>query len=214
MRQGKYSLVLVALPVILSGCASSGAKTAQIEATKPQTKPVQAKALTKQAAKESDNVASVNVSGPVNTVGSEPRLLPKVAFSSATDGNVPSRIHDDDLTTRWSSKGKDAWIVLDYGKVVEFDAVRIAFYKGDQRASRFMVQASKDGRKWVDVVPKTASSGKSTGYERYPFKATKARYIKYVGYGNTKNIWNSILELNAVNCTVNTCLASEFIRAN
>lgn len=200
-----YRLCLSFLVIVLSGCAS----------TKNQTtnKQSQAKPASNTVVK-SKKLASENSSkstGDIINSENESRVMPMTAFSSQTDNNVPARIHDNDLATRWSSKGKNAWIVLDYGKVISFDAVRISFYKGDQRSSRFKVQLSKDGRKWIDAVKQRQSSGKTSGYERYSFPLTKARYVKYVGFGNTSNIWNSVNEMNAVNCTVNSCEDNELI---
>ena len=199
MKQGKLNLLLAtSIALVLGGCAS----------TPPKPKPQKA---VRNGSQPAIPVGYINPTGTINNKGSEPRALPVAAFSSTTDGNIPTRVMDGDLGTRWSSKGHNAWVVLDYGKLLTFDAVRMSFHKGDERSSSFEIEISKDGRTWSNVIPKGVSSSKTKGYERYPFAKTKARYIKYIGHGNTKSKWNSLTEFNAVNCEVNTCPASEFI---
>jgi poly(beta-D-mannuronate) lyase len=152
--------------------------------------------------------------GPINLAGTQPALAVVSVDSSAHDGNGPDRLIDGDIETRWSASGDNSWAILDYGQVAEFDAVRIAFSKGDERVSNFDIEVSEDGTNWVRVLTDVKSSGKVLSIERFPFKATKARYIKYIGHGNSKNMWNSTTEFYAVNCQVNTCLANEFITSD
>ncbi|MGR5452364.1 discoidin domain-containing protein, partial [Vibrio sp. PNB22_3_1] len=91
-----------------------------------------------------------------------------------------------DLTTRWSSAGDGEWAMLDYGSVQEFDAVQAAFSKGNERQSKFDIQVSVDGENWTTVLENQMSSGEAIGLERFQFEpAVKARYVKYVGHGNT-----------------------------
>ena len=149
--------------------------------------------------------------GPINLAGTQAALTVVATESSVHDGNGPDRLIDGDISTRWSASGDNAYATLDYGQVAEFDAVRIAFSKGHQRASNFDILVSEDGKTWTTVLEGMKSSGKVTSIERFPFTAVKARYIKYVGHGNTKNMWNSVTEFYAVNCAVNTCLPNEFI---
>ncbi|WP_413693146.1 polysaccharide lyase family 7 protein [Psychromonas sp. KJ10-2] len=148
--------------------------------------------------------------GPINLSGTSAPLVVVEATSSTHDGNGPDRLIDGDTSTRWSASGDNSYAVLDYGQVAEFDAVRIAFSKGNERASTFDILVSEDGNTWTTVLEGEKSSGKITSIERFPFTAVKARYIKYVGHGNTKNMWNSLTEFYAVNCSINTCLANEF----
>jgi hypothetical protein len=152
--------------------------------------------------------------GPINLAGTQPALAVVSVDSSAHDGNGPDRLIDGDIDTRWSASGDNSWATLDYGQVAEFDAVRIAFSKGDERVSTFDIELSEDGTNWVRVLTGAKSSGKVLSIERFPFKATKARYVKYIGHGNSKNMWNSTTEFYAVNCQVNTCLANEFITSD
>ncbi|CAM4146259.1 polysaccharide lyase family 7 protein [Vibrio neonatus] len=139
-------------------------------------------------------------------------LTPVAITASSHDGNGPDRLFDQDLTTRWSSAGDGESATLDYGSVHEFDAVQAAFSKGNERQTRFDIQVSVDGENWTTVLKDQISSGQAIGLERFQFApAVKARYVKYVGHGNTKNGWNSVTELAAVNCNINACPASHII---
>ncbi|GAM77997.1 alginate lyase precursor [Vibrio ishigakensis] len=142
----------------------------------------------------------------------EPILTPVALTASSHDGNGPDRLFDQDLTTRWSSAGDGEWAMLDYGSVQSFDAVQVAFSKGNERQSRFDIQMSEDGENWTTVLENQVSSGKILGLERFQFEpAVNARYVRYVGHGNTKNGWNSVTELAALNCDVNACPASHIV---
>ncbi|GAM60424.1 alginate lyase precursor [Vibrio ishigakensis] len=142
----------------------------------------------------------------------EPILTPVALTASSHDGNGPDRLFDQDLTTRWSSAGDGEWAMLDYGSVQSFDAVQIAFSKGNERQSFFDIQMSEDGENWTTVLENQTSSGKILGLERFQFEpAVNARYVRYVGHGNTKNGWNSVTELAALNCDVNACPSSHIV---
>ncbi|MGL6260830.1 polysaccharide lyase family 7 protein [Vibrio sp. WXL103] len=149
---------------------------------------------------------------PNNKETGEALLTPVAITASSHDGNGPDRLFDQDLTTRWSAAGDGEWAMLDYGSVQEFDAVQIAFSKGNERQSKFDIQVSVDGENWTTVLENQLSSGKALGLERFQFEpAVPARYVKYVGHGNTKSGWNSLTEMAAVNCDVNACPASHII---
>ncbi|HHF3163509.1 polysaccharide lyase family 7 protein [Vibrio alginolyticus] len=139
-------------------------------------------------------------------------LTPVTITASSHDGNVPEQLFDQDIMTRWSANGDGEWAMLDYGSVYEFDAIQASFSKGNERVSKFDVQFSTDGENWVTVIEGAQSSGRALGLERFQFEpAVKARYVRYVGHGNSKNQWNSVTELAAVNCGINACPASHII---
>lgn len=139
-------------------------------------------------------------------------LTPTAITASSHDGNVPARLFDGDLMTRWAANGDGEWAMLDYGALHEFDAVQIAFSKGNERVTSFEIQTSEDGENWNTVLPNQQSSGKVIGLERFQFSpAVQARYVRYVGFGNSKNKWNSVTEFAAVNCSINACPASHII---
>jgi len=136
---------------------------------------------------------------------SAPTPLPLTVVASADDGNGPERTLDGDLSTRWSASGDGAWATYDYGQKVKFDAVKIAFHKGDSRATIFDIEVSEDGQNWTKVLTNARSSGQSSELERFDFDEVSAQYIKYVGHGNTSNKWTSVTEFIGVNCNVDQC---------
>lgn len=210
MKAGKLNLFLTAaIAVTLVGCA----------ATKPEPK-VEPKVVSKPKKVQPILIKPsgyVKPYGESNAVGTVESPQPVGIFSSSHDGNAPKMVADSDLTTRWSSKsphGTTSWIILDYGKSIEFNAIRLAFHKGDQRISRFDILVSENGKAWTKVIAGGESSGKTDKFERFPFITLKTQFVKYVGYGNTDNEWNSVSEINAVDCKVNVCLAEELINAD
>lgn len=138
-------------------------------------------------------------------------LTPTAITASSHDGNGPDRLFDQDITTRWSANGTGEWAMLDYGSVIEFDAIQASFSKGNQRQSKFDLLTSVDGKKWTTILEGQLSSGRVIGLERFEFQPVQARYVKYVGHGNTKNSWNSVTELAAVNCSINACPINHII---
>ncbi|WP_020209342.1 discoidin domain-containing protein [Gilvimarinus chinensis] len=117
------------------------------------------------------------------------------ASASADDGNVAGNVLDNDLGTRWSANGSGQWLELDLGAVQTVGRVDIAFYKGDQRSASFDLQVSIDGNHWDTLVYGANSSGDSTAMESFALPTGEARYIRYLGYGNSANSWNSITEM-------------------
>ena len=117
--------------------------------------------------------------------------VPVVA--SADDGNLPQNVLDQNPATRWSAEG-EAWLRLDLGEVARLEKVRIAWYQGDQRRSRFDIEVS-DGGPWRPVLTDQESSGTSNDLEEFAFAGVDARYLRYVGHGNSASDWNSVSEI-------------------
>lgn len=145
----------------------------------------------------------------VNPKGSQPALAPVNSFSSENFGKQTFALYDNDLSTRWSSKGEQVWLVLDYGQQIDMNAARLAFFKGDQRVSKFDILISQDGTHWTEVLHEAESSGMTVNYQLFPFANVKARYIKFIGHGNTYNHWSALTEFQTLDCKVNTCAANE-----
>lgn len=121
-----------------------------------------------------------------------------IATASSDDGkgNVAANAIDDDLDTRWSGEGTDAWLQLDLGSEQQMDAVQIAWYKGDERKSYFSIAVSDNAQDWTTIVSSTESSGSSSALESFSFDTVTARYIRYLGQGNESSDWNSVTEFN------------------
>lgn len=124
-----------------------------------------------------------------------------LATASGHDGNVPANAIDGNLSTRWSSLGRGQWVQGDLGAVKSLTALDIAWYRGNERASRFTVSTSTDGASFSPAYSGT-SSGRTTSLERYTFAARNARYVRVTVDGNTQNDWASVSELAATAATL------------
>jgi hypothetical protein len=116
--------------------------------------------------------------------------------ASTSDGNLPANTVDNNLATRWSASGDGQWIQYDLGvpRVVAF--VKIAVYQGSGRQNTFDIQTSTDGTTWTNALASATSSGTTTAEEAYDFPDRTARYVRYVGYGNSVNMFNSLTEVS------------------
>ncbi|MEH7177550.1 DNRLRE domain-containing protein [Neobacillus vireti] len=123
----------------------------------------------------------------------QPIKLPIVGVTaSGNDGNFPENTLDDDLGTRWSSQGREEWILFDLGSVKEVGYLGLAFYNGDKRQSFFDVQVSVDGTEWKTVLQDGVSKEGELGLAAYDVDDSSARYVKILCKGNSVNLWNSI----------------------
>ena len=116
--------------------------------------------------------------------------------ASTNDGNVPANTVDNNLATRWSASGDGQWIRYDLGATRTLSYARIAFYNGNVRQTRFDLQASLDGNAWTNVLTNVLSAGTSTQEQMFDFPDVSARYVRYLGHGNTVNLWNSLTEVS------------------
>ena len=130
---------------------------------------------------------------------------PSSVTDNGNDGNVAANTIDDDPTfaTRCSANGNDGsqWVRYDFGSAVNLSALKIAFYKGDQRQTYFRIQSSTNSSSWSAVVDRSSagSSGSTTGLETFSFPTNvSARYFRIQGFGNTSNTWNSITDVEFV----------------
>ena len=114
--------------------------------------------------------------------------------ASSHDGNVPANTLDGDLSTRWSASGKGEWIQYELSQPVTLSKIGIAWHDGNKRSTSFDLMVSNDGSSWTKVLS-GKSSGKTLAIETYSFTSTSAKFVRIVGYGNTKNLWNSITEV-------------------
>jgi len=116
--------------------------------------------------------------------------------ASANDGNLPGNSVDNSLATRWSANGDGQWLQLDLGQVHTVGYVRVAFFQGNTRQSRFDLQLSTDGSAWTNALTNVSSSGTSTQEQTFDFADADARWVRYMGHGNTLNSWNSLTEVS------------------
>jgi hypothetical protein len=115
--------------------------------------------------------------------------------ASTHDGNVPGNTVDNNLTTRWSANGEGQWLRLDLGSARSVAYVKVGVYSGNVRRSRFDLQLSADGTAWTTVFS-GESSGTTTQEQMFDFPDASARYVRYLGHGNSVNAWNSVAEVS------------------
>ncbi len=126
--------------------------------------------------------------------------------ASSDDGNVAENTIDNDpqLSTRWSAQGSNGsqWLEYDFGSQQAISGVEIAFYRGNNRSTSFKIESSNDAQTWTTEID-TSSSGESLQHETFEFsEAVNARYIRYVGFGNSSNAWNSVTDITFTDGTV------------
>ena len=71
----------------------------------------------------------------------------------------------------------------------KLDGIGINWSQGAARKARFKLEIN-DGKGWKTVY--NGESYKKGDLEVYPFPAQEVRQIRWTGYGNTLNDWNSI----------------------
>lgn len=120
--------------------------------------------------------------------------ISQVTAASSQVGLPPSNLVDNNLNTIWSNYGIGSSIQIDLGTSKRICSLDIAWYKGNERQNNFVISTSQDGKSFKNVLS-TASSGKSTSYEKYVFSDNLARYIKITVNGNTQNNYASIAEI-------------------
>jgi len=126
-----------------------------------------------------------------------------ISASAAEGDNISCNTMDCDLGTRWSAEGDGEWIQFDLGSQQNIGSVNIAFYNGNVRTSTFDLEVSDDAGTWSSAGTFT-SSGTTLNVEAFDITDQTARYIRYVGHGNSVNAWNSITEFEITSGLVDT----------
>ena len=117
--------------------------------------------------------------------------------ASGSDGNLPSNVVDNSLSTRWSNQGIGSWIRVDLGSTKTICSVDIAWYRGNIRQNDFIIAVSSDGNSFTNVFS-GRSSGTTLNPENYNFADIDARYVRITVNGNTENTWASMTEINVI----------------
>ncbi len=92
----------------------------------------------------------------------------------------------------WAAEGRDVRFDVLLTRPVKIGGIGIQWHQGATRQAKFALETSSDGTAWKRVF-EGASSGKSAGLETYSFEAHEARYVRFHGFGNAANQWNSIV---------------------
>ena len=149
---------------------------------------------------------------PVSSSKTCAKLPIKVITASGADSYYPpSHAVDNNLNTIWSNYGVGSWIQLDLGTSKNICDIDIAWYKGNQRQTNFVISTSLDGKSYKTVFT-TRSSGNTLSYEKYEFPDTLARYVKITVNGNTHNNYASVTEIS-INVISNSISSNYYIGA-
>jgi hypothetical protein len=129
--------------------------------------------------------------------------ISSVTASGNQVGNPATNAIDANLSTRWSNLGVGSSITVNFSKERAICNINIAWYRGTERTSNFVVAVSKDGNTFTNVFS-GKSSGTTDGFETYDFPDTTGRYVKITVNGNTLNNWASISEIRVLGNLLNT----------
>ena len=120
--------------------------------------------------------------------------VPALALAKARAGaGVAAAAIDSDLGTWWASRGAQA-LDLRLATTQEVGAVRVALFRGDDRAARLRISVSNDGRQW-HFIRQTMTSGETAGYETLDFAPRTARWVRLQCAGTTRGPVNRIAEV-------------------
>lgn len=147
---------------------------------------------------------SVSVSATANTLAllwgfdNVISIKDKIGHSGeGGDGGINGAC-DGTLSVIWSSLGGDdgeAWGVFDLGDVYNLEKIYIGFYRASTRTYKFDLLTSVDGENYTPVMTGKEVINSNKDFEEFKVEGTKARYIKYIGRGNSDNLYNSVTEI-------------------
>lgn len=120
-----------------------------------------------------------------------------VFASNSETGNFPVNTIDGDLGTKWASEGVGQWLCFRLEKETKTEKIGFSFTLGSERIYQFSVQASSDMENWTTVF-EGESCGTTDDIEWFKLKPVKARFLRFVGKGSNKNLWNNINEVSGI----------------
>jgi F5/8 type C domain/Bacterial Ig domain/Calcineurin-like phosphoesterase len=141
------------------------------------------------------NIGTVSIT--VQDVSSCGNTLPITGITASGNqkGYPPSNVLDNNLNTRWSSKGVGQFIRADLGSIQNICSIDIAWYKGNERVYNFAIATSTDGTTFTNALA-SSSSGTTLNSEKYIISSTNARYVRVTVNGNSVNNYAQITELD------------------
>ncbi len=100
-------------------------------------------------------------------------------------------------TDYWAAQGQDVQFDVTLVRPTRVSGIGIQWHLGDTRQAKFTLETSTDGVTWREVFD-GASSGTADGLETYNFDPHEVEYVRFRGYGNTANAWNSIVHFRVI----------------
>lgn len=94
-------------------------------------------------------------------------------------------------TEYWAAEGPQTGFEVVMAQPLRVAGVGIRWHLGDQRRAKFAIEVSDEGKSWRRVY-EGESSGRGTDLQTYAFPPVEAARVRFVGFGNTANAWNSL----------------------
>lgn len=149
-----------------------------------------------------------NIVSYIEVTGKSINMFDQLPISDVQVSSTPEAANhkdnmlDGSFATRWTCMGKGEYAVFDLGEVKDIDGVAMAYWKGSERHYYFDILVSEDGKNYTSVYPDGETSGTSETLEVFDFNRVKARYVKFIGNGNSgtgvTNVNSNILEFRVL----------------
>ncbi|OGV78652.1 MAG: hypothetical protein A3K19_31635 [Lentisphaerae bacterium RIFOXYB12_FULL_65_16] len=97
----------------------------------------------------------------------------------------------------WAAEGRDVRFDLVLAQPMTAKGIGIRWHQGATRQAKFALETSRDGVTWKKVFD-GASSGKSADLETYPFDPHEICQVRFSGFGNSQNEWNSLVHFRVI----------------
>ncbi len=110
----------------------------------------------------------------------------------------PENAFDMDFGTRWASQSTEInpeqWIMFELDDTYPIEKIGVSWMSATARKYTYILEISIDGKNWTKVFD-GVSSGTTADCEYTELGGKMARFVRYKGYGNTVNGWNSVTEI-------------------
>ncbi len=114
--------------------------------------------------------------------------------SPAQPGSSAKNTLDGKLSTSYAAEGLGAQITFDLGKAVAVNGIAVAHKDGTKRIAYFEVHTSLDNKSY-SILEGAQSAGDNDAHQFTALPKTQARYVRYVGLGNSKDLSSEITEV-------------------
>lgn len=157
---------------------------------------------------------------PIDNPTGSPQVTAEIIAveDSNNDDHLPEWVLDNSLdeASRWSAlpiDNNNPWVVFEFSDVVSLNRVDIMFFRGHLRTTSFRLETSLNKESW-EVAAEFSSTGTSTDFESFNIDERRARFLRFVGLGNSESLWSSIIELRIPHIGVSSNLSSNTVHSN
>lgn len=119
-----------------------------------------------------------------------------ILWAASTDNSDPVKLrrlinYDTNNRLYWDAFGKNKSFTLGLSDEAALSGVELSFLQSSTRKAKFAIEVSSDNRNWKRVF-EGESSGNAKNSEIFSFEPIKASLVRFVGFGNSVNEWNSV----------------------